>query len=258
MSHGSTQNDGSAGQQGQGQQQQAAQGQQGGGQGQQQGQQGQQGGGGQGQQGQQQGQSQGQQQGQQDPGTTGTQMFTQDQLDAIIADRVSREQRKYEKQLEDERATAGKNETDKLTVERDRAVEERDRVRNESGGRIARSEAKVVAVAEGARSDRVDAVVGNTDLSAAVDDQGEPDSVKIKEAVQKVLSDYPEWKANAQSPPANRSGTDMNGGGGSSEPTLDDFRKMGMAARSELRERNPQLYRQLADKELDARRPAGR
>jgi hypothetical protein len=81
----------------------------------------------------------------------------------------------------------------------------------------------------------VDAIVRNADLAAAVKD-GEVDEAAVKAAVEKVLGEYPEWKAGAQQGGASASGGEMNGGGGTNKPTftrkqLEDMPPQEMAKR---------------------------
>jgi hypothetical protein len=147
---------------------------------------------------------------------------------------------KYQRQIEEEREKSGKNESERLTLERDRAVEDRDRTRSESGARIAATEAKVTAIAAGAKPERADAVARNADLTDAVGEDGEVDTSKIKAAVDKVLSDFPEWKASTTP----KSGGDI--GGGPPEPTAAEFAKMPYSERVALFQRDADLYRRLA------------
>jgi hypothetical protein len=146
--------------------------------------------------------------------------FTQKDLDRIIGERLAAEKAKYDQQLKDAQALAGKNETEKLTIERDQAVQRATEARDKAAEKVARTEAKVAAIAAGANPQRVDAIVRNADLAAAVKD-GEVDEAAVKAAVEKVLGEYPEWKAGAQQGGgAPASGGEMNGGGGTSKPTF--------------------------------------
>lgn len=164
--------------------------------------------------------------------------FTQADLDRIVGERVAAERSKAQRQLEEAQALAGRNETEKLTIERDQAQQRAQEATVKAAERVARTEAKVAAIAAGANPKRVDAIVRNADLAKAVKD-GEVDEAAVAAAVAKVLEEYPEWKADAPGSgsggPA-ASGGELNGGGGSSKPTftrqqLEEMPKAEMAAR---------------------------
>lgn len=142
--------------------------------------------------------------------------FTQADLDRIVNDRVTAEQAKAQKALEEAQALAGKNETEKLTIERDQANARATEAQTKAAERIAKTEAKVAAIAAGANPERVAAIVRNADLGKAVKD-GEVDEAAVKAAIDKVLTDYPEWKKAAGSGPS-ASGGELNGGAGDQKP----------------------------------------
>lgn len=217
------------------------------------------GGGGQ-QQGQQGGQSEGGEGGQQasDQGGSSTgggqgggqgegPKFTQADLDRIIGERVAAEQAKAKKAIEDAQALAGKNETEKLTIERDQAKQQATEAETKAAERIAKTEAKVAAIAAGANPERVAAIVRNADLSAAVKD-GEPDEAAIKAAVEKVLTEYPEWKAKPGGPA--QSGGELNGGG-SNKPTF-TREQLSKMTPTEVAERADEINSALAEGRVSA------
>lgn len=165
--------------------------------------------------------------GEQPPGSTGggqaggqsaapEPQFTQADLDRIVGERVAAEKAKAQKALEEAQALAGKNETEKLTIERDQANQRATEVQQKAAERVAATEAKVAAIAAGANPDRLAAIVRNADLAAAVKD-GEVDEAAVKAAVDKVLTEYPEWKKGPAGP--SQSGGEMNGGN-SGKPTF--------------------------------------
>lgn len=143
--------------------------------------------------------------------------FSQADLDRIIGERVAAEKTKHEKALADAQALAGKNETEKLTIERDQATQRANEATQRAAERVAKTEAKVAAIAAGANPDRLAAIVRNADLAAAVKD-GDVDENAIKAAVEKVLTEYPEWKKATGTGPTS-SGGELNGGN-SGKPTF--------------------------------------
>jgi hypothetical protein len=144
--------------------------------------------------------------------------FSQADLDRIIGERVAAEKTKHEKALADAQALAGKNETEKLTIERDQATQRAQEATQKAAERVAKTEAKVAAIAAGANPDRLGVIVKNTDLAEAVDADGNVDEAKVKTLVEKTLADYPEWKAKPGGP--TQSGGELNGGGGGDKPTF--------------------------------------
>jgi hypothetical protein len=143
--------------------------------------------------------------------------FTQADLDRVIGERLSAEQAKWQKKLDDAQALAGKSETDKLTIERDQATQRAQEATQKAAERVAKTEAKVAAIAAGARPDRLDAIIRTADLTGAVKD-GDVDEAAVKAAVEKVLGDFEEWKAKPGGP--TQSGGELNGGGGDGKPTF--------------------------------------
>lgn len=143
-------------------------------------------------------------------------LFSQADLDRIIGERVAAEKAKHDKALADAQALAGKNETEKLTIERDQATQRAQEATQKAAERVAKTEAKVAALAAGANPDRVAAIVRNADLAAAVKD-GDVDEAAVKAAVEKVLTEYPEWKKAPGGPSS--SGGELNGGD-SGKPTF--------------------------------------
>ena len=190
-----------------------------------------------------------------DSGTQPRPQFTQDQVDSIVQDRLAREKRKFEDELKQAQAAAGKNETERLTLERDQARQQAERTAKEAAERLALTEAKVAAIQAGAKPERADAVAKNADLSEVIAD-GEVVKGKIEAAVKKTLKDYPEWLASSgeggNGSGTQRSGGEM-GGGGAPEPTLEEFRDMTYKERTELYGRDAELYRRLVSKDQQAR-----
>lgn len=144
--------------------------------------------------------------------------ITQADLDRIIGERVAAEKAKAQKALEDAQALAGKNETEKLTIERDQATQRATEATQRAAERVAKTEAKVAALAAGANPERIAAIVRTADLAAAVKD-GDVDEAAVKAAVEKVLVDYPEWKAKPGYTGPGASGGALDGQG-SEKPTF--------------------------------------
>lgn len=142
--------------------------------------------------------------------------FTQAELDKIIADRLGKEQVKFDAKIKELEETAGKTELEKLTAERDRYKEQAETGGKTHGQGLAKAEAKVAALVAKAREDRLDSVIAQADLSDAVGDDGTVDAVKVKTAIEKVLTDFPEWKAA----PGSSGGELGKHGDGSSKPTF--------------------------------------
>lgn len=158
-----------------------------------------------------------QQTGGQASGGEASKTFTQADLDRIVGERVAAEKAKHEKALKDAQDLAGKNELEKAQLEKTKAEERATEITKTAAQRIARTEAKVAALAAGAKPDRVEALIKQADLTGAISDDGDVDDAKVKAAVEKALTAYPEWKA---APGTQRSGGDLGGGGGGDKPTF--------------------------------------
>jgi hypothetical protein len=134
--------------------------------------------------------------------------FTQADLDRILGERLASEKTKHDQALKQAQELAGKNETEKLTIERDQATQRAQEATQKAAERVAKTEAKVAAIAAGANPDRLAAIVRNADLTAAVKD-GEVDEAAVKAAIDAVLTEYPEWKKAHTGPSS--SGGELNG-----------------------------------------------
>jgi len=169
--------------------------------------------------------------------------FTQADLDAFLKKRLGEEKAKYEQQIKDLTENAGKTELEKLTAERDRYKEQVDNVGKTSALGLAKAEAKVAALTAKARPDRLAAVIAQADLDDALSEDGTVDEAKVKAAVEKVLADFPEWKANPGS-----SGTELNPGAGEKKQTF---------TRQQIKDMSPEERARRVD-ELNAAMAEGR
>lgn len=147
----------------------------------------------------------------------------QGEINRVVTERVKREQAKWQQQLEEERKRAQLPDAEKATADleaaRKQAQESAERV-TAAYQKVAQTRAQVLAIEAGGRADRAAAIVGQADLTGAVDDDGNVSDAVVKAAVTKVLGDYPEWKADAKKPPAGRSGGELTGGQGGDGPTF--------------------------------------
>lgn len=154
-----------------------------------------------------------------DTGTTGAagaeKAFTQGDLDRILGEKLAKERTKFETQLAEAQANAGKSELERITAERDKFKDQAENGSKAGAENLAKAEAKVIALVAGARDDRLTKVVAEADLTGVVDDDGEVDETKLKAAIDKVLVDYPEWKKTP-----GKSGGELGGGAGGDKPTF--------------------------------------
>lgn len=208
-------------------------------------------------------------------GTGGTdtgRSFTQADLDRVVTERIAAEKRKHDRELEQARTDAGKSDTQRLEVERDRAVEQGKAASTKAAEKVANALAQVGAIAAGGRPDRAAAIVRQADLDGVAKFDGDDftiDESRLTDAIGKVLTEYPEWKADAgdagkgkgddagkggdeagKGKHGDASGGDL-GGGRSGEVTLDAFKRMNMTERGKLAAEDPDAYRRLADAEID-------
>jgi hypothetical protein len=148
-------------------------------------------------------------------GTATEAKFTQADLDRVIADRLAKEKTKFDAQLKELQDNADKTEVEKLTAERDKYKQQVDTSGKTTGETLAKVEAKVQALVVGGRDDRLTQIIAAADLSTAYDADGTVDEAKVKAAIEKVLTDFPEWKKTP-----GKSGGELGGGTGGDKPTF--------------------------------------
>ena len=150
--------------------------------------------------------------------TTQTEQADAPDIEAIVAKRVARERKAWEKEqavaaerakmTEAEQAKADKAEAERAAAEKTSAADRR----------IVRADTKLAAVAAGVKPDRVDAFLRIVDTDGIeVDDDGDADAKAIKAAVAAALDIVPEF-ATGDAKPAPSGVTapkPANAGGGS-------------------------------------------
>jgi len=124
--------------------------------------------------------------------------ITQEELDRIIQQRLQRERKKWEQQIEEERRKAAMTEAERLKAEKEEAERKAQEAQAAAHRRIIQAEAKAQALALGVRPERIEYALRLADLSEVdVGDDGEPDVAAIKAALEKVLNDLPELGARS-------------------------------------------------------------
>lgn len=142
--------------------------------------------------------------------------FTQADVDRIVSARVAREAAKQQKVAE----RAKLDEAERLKAEKADADQAAKDAKTSADTRIIRADAKVAAAAAGVAKDQLGYVLRLADLTGiTVDEDGEPDAKAIGKAVDKVLADVPALKGT---PPAKKSGGDLNGTKNTQPKTLSD------------------------------------
>ena len=111
-------------------------------------------------------------------------MFTQEEVNKIIADRLAKAEKKTEKQVA------------KATTENNDALAKLEAQIAKQNQRIIKQEAKGIAKELGVDDDFADAVIAIANLSGInIDDAGEVDSEAIKTAIEAVTKKYPKFVA---------------------------------------------------------------
>lgn len=109
-------------------------------------------------------------------------MFTQDEVNKMIADRLARQEKKAEKQVT------------KVTTESNDALAKLTAQIEKQNQRIVKQEAKNVAKSLGIDDDFADAAIALADLkSIAINDEGDVDSTAVKTALEAVTKKYPKF-----------------------------------------------------------------
>jgi|SRR5690625_1519462 len=137
--------------------------------------------------------------------------FTQADIDRILQQRLARERKQWETQMEEERKKAQMSVEERLKAEKEEAEARAQEAHNTANQRLISAEAKVQAVALGVKPERVEYALRLADLSDVdMDDDGNPDAAAIKAALDVVLNDLPELKGTTN---PGRSGSEFHGGG---------------------------------------------
>ena len=162
-----------------------------------------------------------------DPTPPAGKTFTQEELDAIIAKRLAREQKQWETKLEEEKAKANMTEQERLKAELEEAKQAGQKAAEAANRRLISAELKVEAAAAGVPADRMDALAKLADLAdAAVGDDGKVSGVK--EAIASCLAANPFLLAGAQGGanlPGNPRGGAPSGTKSPDEMSVDEYAK---------------------------------
>lgn len=124
--------------------------------------------------------------------------FSQSDLDTAIEKRLARERKKWERENNKQQpanpgTTAGEPEKETNPAQDDSAEKI-----SKANARLVKAEAKAAAIAAGVKPEKIPYVVKLADLDGIdVDDDEGPDGDAIKKAIDKVLKDMPEFKAQA-------------------------------------------------------------
>lgn len=180
----------------------------------------------------------GQATGQQDQQTSGK-TFTQAELDAIIGDRVRREQEKHAALLKAEQEKAGKSDLEKAQIEKEAAEKAATEASEKAARAVAEARVEAALAGSGVKKERIEAVARLIDVDEIAK---APDAKKAAAAaVEQAKKDFPEFWAGT-APAA--SGGDLNPPTGG--VTAEQFKAMNYSQRAELYKRDPERYRQLA------------
>lgn len=169
-----------------------------------------------------------------------TKTFTQEELDQVVADRVSRESKKAAKAQKDLQAkldaatakleNAGKSEEEQENAELD-ALKGNLSAKEEE---LANTKAELEALKQGVDVEKIDKVIKLAKLS---------DEEDIEDAIKGVLEEFPMLKNSDSVNPT--FAKDGNPAKKSGVVTKEQFEKMGYNERLALKQSNPTLYKQL-------------
>lgn len=128
-----------------------------------------------------------------DGGQASGKTFSQEEVDKIVDNRLKRDRKAREAELEAERKKAEMSETEKAKADKEDADKKAKDAEVRANRRIIRAEAKVAALAAGVKAERIDYLLKLADLDGIeVGDDGEPDADAVKTAIESVLKDLPE------------------------------------------------------------------
>lgn len=183
--------------------------------------------------------------------TDGGKTFTQEELDRLIQQRLQRERKKWEQQLEEERKKAAMTEAERLKVEKEEAERKAREAQQQAAQRLVQAEAKVVALELGVKPDRIPYVLRLADLSGVdVGDDGVVDAKALRDAIEAVLRDVPELKGSMT---PGKSGAEFSAGGGTVDRNPWSKEHFNLTEQGRIMRENPQLAARLM-KEAKAKR----
>lgn len=120
--------------------------------------------------------------------------LSQEKLDEIIRDRLAKQQTAFDAKLAEIQATAGKTELEAAQIERDRYKDQLTTTQQKAAEALAGTRGELAAHLAGAKPERIKNIVKEADLTAAIAEDGTVDEAAVKAAVEKVLTEFPEWK----------------------------------------------------------------
>lgn len=139
--------------------------------------------------------------------------FSQTDVDAIAAKVRTEERRKAKAEAEEEARKAQMSEAERLKAEKAEAEAKAEAARAAADARALKADLKVAAAAAGVKAERLDYVLRLVDITSIPVTDGEPDQKAIKDAIGRILTDFPELKGEqAQA----RGGSNFGGSGGDS------------------------------------------
>lgn len=171
---------------------------------------------------------------------TGNKQYTQEDLDKIVTERTGRAEKAalksffeqqgltseeansaieaYKKSKAD-KAEASKNDAKAQAERADLAEKQAKEAIAKANSMIIKANAQIQASSLGVKSNKLEYVVKMADLSkVAVDENGLPDEAAVKDAIEKVLKDIPEFKDSKE----NSSGFKIGADGGKKDEGGDD------------------------------------
>ncbi len=171
--------------------------------------------------------------------------FTQEELNDIIAKRLQRERKSWEKELADAKAKADLEEVERIKLEKLELEDQMKQSNQAMQNKLIQTEAKAQALALGINVKKLPYVLKLADLSADVvlDESGDVDEAQIKTAIEAVINELPELVEKRKAAP--KAGTEFKDKN-SKVMTKEEFNKLSYKERIDLFNTNPELYKSLS------------
>ncbi len=170
--------------------------------------------------------------------------FTQEDVDRILSDRLKRERKSWEKQLEDEKRKAAMDEGERLKAEKEELDAKLKAMEAERDSERITLQAQLTALRAGVKPENIEAVLklGADELATVEVTDGKPDAQAIARVVDEVLKKYPLFKTAGGPGPGDAGDKDDGKGTPLSLDTL------GRMSPEELKRRMPEIQAHYADK----------
>jgi hypothetical protein len=138
--------------------------------------------------------------------------MTQEELDKMIGKRIAQSQKKWQKDLEDQKTQESLTETEKLKAAKEAAETKATQRETIANGRLIKADLRSEAVSQGVPKEKLERFLKIVETEGLeVDGAGATDAAEIKKAIEAALKDMPEFMATQAGDLGSGSNRDLKG-----------------------------------------------